>query len=119
MPVVPLTAAKFAPAVLGYCGSLPINGMILAPLNARFADYWLWSPKSPYRNRVPGKIVEIFEKHGHNVVLGFGIALVVVADLILALGASVALAQAWSETIGAGRRRMSGPPPKPAVNSRL
>jgi len=33
--------------------------------NAKFADYWLWSPKnSGYRNRVPYEIVHIFEKHG-------------------------------------------------------
>jgi D-alanyl-D-alanine carboxypeptidase len=33
-------------------------------LNIRFSDYWLWNPKSPYRNRIPTEIVEIFEKHG-------------------------------------------------------
>ena len=33
-------------------------------LNTKFADYWLWSPKLPYRNRIPFEIVEIFEKHG-------------------------------------------------------
>jgi hypothetical protein len=33
-------------------------------LNTAFSDYWLWSPKVPYRNRMPMEIVEIFEKHG-------------------------------------------------------
>jgi len=33
-------------------------------LNRQVADYWLWNPKSPYRNRVPAEIVDIFEKHG-------------------------------------------------------
>jgi len=33
-------------------------------LNTKFSDYWLWSPKGPYRNRLPIEIVEIFEKHG-------------------------------------------------------
>jgi D-alanyl-D-alanine carboxypeptidase-like protein len=33
-------------------------------LNTTFADYWLWSPKVPYRNRMPMEIVEIFEKNG-------------------------------------------------------
>jgi hypothetical protein len=33
-------------------------------LNTTFADYWLWSPKAAYRNRIPMEIVEIFEKHG-------------------------------------------------------
>lgn len=33
-------------------------------LNTKFADYWLWSPKGIYRNRIPIEIVEIFEKHG-------------------------------------------------------
>jgi D-alanyl-D-alanine carboxypeptidase-like protein len=33
-------------------------------LNTKFADYWLWSPKGGYRNRIPVEIVEIFEKHG-------------------------------------------------------
>lgn len=33
-------------------------------LNIKFADYWLWSPKSPYRNRIPSEIVQIFEKNG-------------------------------------------------------
>jgi hypothetical protein len=33
-------------------------------LNTKFADYWLWSPKAAYRNRMPFEIVEIFEKHG-------------------------------------------------------
>ena len=32
-------------------------------LNARFADYWLWSGGG-YRNRIPYEIVEIFERHG-------------------------------------------------------
>ena len=32
-------------------------------LNAKFADYWLWS-KSGYRNRIPYEIVAIFERHG-------------------------------------------------------
>jgi hypothetical protein len=30
----------------------------------KMADYWLWSKKSAYRNRVPFEIIEIFEKHG-------------------------------------------------------
>lgn len=33
-------------------------------LNTKFSDYWLWSPKSAYRNRIPFEIVEIFERHG-------------------------------------------------------
>lgn len=33
-------------------------------LNTKFSDYWLWSPKGAYRNRIPIEIVEIFEKHG-------------------------------------------------------
>lgn len=33
-------------------------------LNTAFSDYWLWSPKSAYRNSIPIEIVEIFEKHG-------------------------------------------------------
>jgi hypothetical protein len=34
-------------------------------LNAKFADYWLWEPKGGrYRDRIPGEIVEIFERHG-------------------------------------------------------
>jgi D-alanyl-D-alanine carboxypeptidase len=32
-------------------------------LNTEFADYWLWSPKGPYRNRIPMAIVDIFERH--------------------------------------------------------
>jgi D-alanyl-D-alanine carboxypeptidase len=32
-------------------------------LNAKFADYWLWS-KAGYRNREPYEIVAIFERHG-------------------------------------------------------
>jgi D-alanyl-D-alanine carboxypeptidase len=32
-------------------------------VNTKFADYWLWS-KAGYRNRVPFKIVAIFESHG-------------------------------------------------------
>jgi hypothetical protein len=32
-------------------------------LNAKFADYWLWS-KAEYRNREPYEIVAIFERHG-------------------------------------------------------
>jgi D-alanyl-D-alanine carboxypeptidase len=33
-------------------------------LNTKFSDYWLWSQKRPYHNRVPIEIVEIFEKEG-------------------------------------------------------
>jgi hypothetical protein len=33
-------------------------------LNTKFADYWMWSSKVSYRNRVPIEIVEIFERHG-------------------------------------------------------
>jgi D-alanyl-D-alanine carboxypeptidase len=33
-------------------------------LNTKFSDYWLWSPKATYRNRIPVEIVEIFERHG-------------------------------------------------------
>jgi len=33
-------------------------------LNTKFSDYWLWSPKGPYRNRMPAEIVDIFERHG-------------------------------------------------------
>ena len=33
-------------------------------LNTQIADYWLWNPKNPYRNRIPADIVDIFEKHG-------------------------------------------------------
>jgi len=32
-------------------------------LNTDFADYWLWNPKSGYRNRMPFEIVDIFERH--------------------------------------------------------
>jgi hypothetical protein len=33
-------------------------------INEKLADYWLWSRKGDYRNRVPIEIVEIFERHG-------------------------------------------------------
>jgi len=33
-------------------------------INTKFADYWMWGPKGPYRNRIPVEIVEVFEKHG-------------------------------------------------------
>jgi hypothetical protein len=33
-------------------------------LNTKFSDYWMWSRKSVYRNRIPFDIVQIFEKHG-------------------------------------------------------
>lgn len=33
-------------------------------INTKFSDYWLWSPKGSYRNRIPIEIVQIFEKHG-------------------------------------------------------
>ena len=38
-------------------------------INLKYSNYWKWAPKRrdgrlPYRNRVPMKIVEIFEKHG-------------------------------------------------------
>ncbi len=33
-------------------------------INTKYADYWLWRPNSPYRNRIPPEIVDIFEKHG-------------------------------------------------------
>lgn len=33
-------------------------------INTTFSDYWLWSPKGAYRNRIPIEIVQIFEKHG-------------------------------------------------------
>ncbi|MGD9543010.1 MAG: M15 family metallopeptidase [Methylocystis sp.] len=32
-------------------------------VNVKYSDYWLWS-KGAYRNRIPYKIVEIFERHG-------------------------------------------------------
>jgi hypothetical protein len=32
-------------------------------LNTKYSDYWMWS-KGGYRNRMPAKIVAIFEKHG-------------------------------------------------------
>jgi hypothetical protein len=36
-------------------------------LNLRFSDYWLWTSvtgRPAWRNRIPAKIVEIFERHG-------------------------------------------------------
>jgi hypothetical protein len=36
-------------------------------LNIGFSDYWLWHKKAhpiPYRNRMPQRIVDIFERHG-------------------------------------------------------
>jgi hypothetical protein len=33
-------------------------------LDTKFSDYWLWSPKGGYRNRIPIEIVSIFEEHG-------------------------------------------------------
>lgn len=33
-------------------------------LNTKFSDYWLWRKGGPYRNRIPSKIVQIFEHHG-------------------------------------------------------
>jgi hypothetical protein len=33
-------------------------------LNVKFSDYWLWRKHGPYHNRIPYKIVEIFERHG-------------------------------------------------------
>jgi hypothetical protein len=33
-------------------------------LNTQMAEYWLWNPRSPYRNRIPAEVVDIFEKHG-------------------------------------------------------
>ena len=37
-------------------------------INAKFGDYWLWAKRPDgvivWRNRIPEKIVEIFERHG-------------------------------------------------------
>lgn len=33
-------------------------------INTSFSDYWLWSAKGGYRNRIPIEIVQIFERHG-------------------------------------------------------
>ncbi len=41
---------------------------IAIDINVKYSDYWSWNikkePKLPYHNRIPLKIVEIFEKHG-------------------------------------------------------
>jgi hypothetical protein len=41
---------------------------IAIDINAQWSDYWRWrrpvGGKSPHRNRIPGEIVEIFEKYG-------------------------------------------------------
>jgi hypothetical protein len=39
-------------------------GLIVWARQYEIPDYWLWSPKGGYRNRIPIEIVEIFEKHG-------------------------------------------------------
>jgi hypothetical protein len=37
-------------------------------INAKFGNYWLWSKRPDgavvWRNQIPQKIVEIFERHG-------------------------------------------------------
>jgi hypothetical protein len=37
---------------------------IAIDINTHFSDYWLWSGKRGYRNRIPYEIVAIFERHG-------------------------------------------------------
>jgi D-alanyl-D-alanine carboxypeptidase len=37
---------------------------IAIDINTSFSDYWLWSGKRGYRNRIPYEIVAIFERHG-------------------------------------------------------
>jgi len=42
---------------------------IAIDINADYADYWRWGGRAtngliPYRNRVPRRIIEIFERHG-------------------------------------------------------
>jgi hypothetical protein len=33
-------------------------------INTKLADYWLWTKKGGYRNRIPFDIVHVFERHG-------------------------------------------------------
>ncbi len=33
-------------------------------INTRYADYWLLSGRKRYRNRIPWRIVDVFERHG-------------------------------------------------------
>jgi hypothetical protein len=33
-------------------------------INTRYADYWLLSGRKRYRNRIPWRIVAVFERHG-------------------------------------------------------
>jgi hypothetical protein len=37
---------------------------IAIDLNTRYADYWLWTKKQTYTNRIPFDIVAVFERHG-------------------------------------------------------
>nr|WP_251827641.1 M15 family metallopeptidase [Methylovulum psychrotolerans] len=37
---------------------------IAIDINTKFSNYWQWSGKMQYKNAIPQKIVEIFEKHG-------------------------------------------------------
>ena len=33
-------------------------------INVKYSAYWRWSKGKPYRNQIPAKIVQIFERHG-------------------------------------------------------
>jgi uncharacterized protein YlzI (FlbEa/FlbD family) len=33
-------------------------------INVKYSDYWRWSKNKTFHNKIPKKIVEIFEKHG-------------------------------------------------------
>ena len=37
---------------------------IAIDINTQYSDYWRWNKNLKYKNRIPKKIVEIFEKHG-------------------------------------------------------
>ncbi|MGJ4999423.1 M15 family metallopeptidase [Bradyrhizobium sp. HKCCYLS3077] len=50
-------------------GRMSMHGYAAAiDLNLDYSDYWLWNAKksasTPYKNRFPQEIVEIFERHG-------------------------------------------------------
>lgn len=66
--------AAYPPAGTYNCRAVEDTGQlsphafgIAIDLNLAISDYWYWAPHSriiPYKNRMPGQIVEIFEKHG-------------------------------------------------------
>lgn len=37
---------------------------IAIDINPKFSNYWKWDKKMVYKNKIPKKIVDIFEKHG-------------------------------------------------------